>query len=399
VSLDVFGNRKTALKVTFGRYPPDVAGTTGVDVGGNPASNVATSTSRAWTDSNGNFAADCDLLNPAAQDSRTAGGDVCGAWTTQGFGRNVVTTSYDPSVTSGWNRRPYSWDLTATIQHQLATRMSVELSYARRMYGNFIVTDNRAVSPSDFDPFSVPVPVDSRLPGGGGGVIDGLFDVKPGKFGLVDNLITSASTYGKQTDHYNGVDVSVNVRPRGGLTLQGGMSTGRSVTDECDVRPRLDSPSPLYCRLETPFLTSYSGLVGYIVPKIDLQIGATLQSKPFQGANAPSISSQSVAANYVVPTALVAPSLGRNLAGNTANVTVNLVQPGTLYGDRINQIDIRAAKRITLGQRRLMLGVDVYNLMNSSAVTTYNQTYGPSWLVPQSILTARFAKVSAQIDF
>jgi hypothetical protein len=399
MSLDVFGNRKTALKITFGRYPPDVAGTTGVDIAANPASNVATSTNRAWTDANGNFLPDCELLNPVAQDLRSSGGDVCGAWATQGFGRNVVTTSYDPSVTTGFNRRPYSWDLTTTIQHELVSRMSVEVSYARRIYGNFIVTDNRAVTPADYDPFSVAVPVDSRLPGGGGGVITGLYDVKPTKFGLVDNLVTSASNFGKQIEHYNGVDVSVNVRGRRGLTLQGGLSTGRIVTDECDVLPKLDSPSPLYCHNQTPFLTSYSGLVGYTIPRIDLQIGATMQSRPFQGANAPTITSQSLTASYVVPNALVVPSLGRNLAGNAANVTVNVVQPGTLYGDRINQIDFRANRRIGLGSRRVMLGVDVYNILNSSAVTTYNQTYGQAWLTPQAILTARFAKVTAQIDF
>ena len=123
--------------------------------------------------------------------------------------------------------------------------------------------------------------------------------------------MTSASNYGKQTDHYNGVDLSVNVRPRGGLTIQGGMSTGRSVTDECDVVPKLDSPSTRFCHLQTPFFNSFSGLVGYVIPGIDIQVGGTFQSKPFEGANNPSIASQSLAANYVVASGLIAPSLGR----------------------------------------------------------------------------------------
>jgi hypothetical protein len=277
--------------------------------------------------------------------------------------------------------------------------MSVELTYARRIYGNFIVTDNRAVGPSDYDPYSIVAPVDPRLPDGGGNVISDLYDIKPEKFGQVDNLVTSASRFGKQTEHYNGIDLSVNLRPTGGLTIQGGFSAGRSSTDACDVTPKMDDPSRRFCQVQTPIHTSYMGLVAYTIPRIDVQVGGTFQSKPYQGVNVPSIASQSLAANWVVPNALVAPSLGRNLAGGAANVTVNLVEPGTLYGDRINQLDVRVGRRFSFGQRAITVGLDGFNILNSSAVLTYNQTYGLSWLTPQAILVARFAKVSAQFDF
>ena len=92
-------------------------------------------------------------------------------------------------------------------------------------------------------------------------------------------------------------------------------------------------------------------------------------------------------------------SLGRNLSGNAANVAVNIVAPGTLYGDRINQLDFRVAKILKFGRTRVQVGLDLYNALNSSAVQTYNQTYGPAYLTPTLVLPARFAKVSAQIDF
>ena len=399
VSYDLFGTGRTALKLTFGRYPPDVAGTGTIDNVGNPGAAVATTTNRAWTDANRNYVADCDLLNPAAQDLRGVGGDMCGPWATLNFGKNVATTSYDPAILDGWNLRPYSWDLTAMVQHQVFTRMSVELAYARRIYGNFIVTDNRAVTPSDYDPYSLTAPVDPRLPGGGGFQVDGLYDIKPEKFGQVDNFVTSASNFGKQTEQYNGVDFSVNLRPTGGLTIQGGVSVGRSSTDACDVTPKMDDPSPRFCHVQTPYHTNLMGLVAYTIPRIDLQVGGTFLTKPYQGVNVPSIASQSLAANWVVPNALVAPSLGRNLAGGTANVTVNLVEPGAMYGDRVNQVDVRVGKRFTFGSKAVILGLDGFNLLNSSAVLAYNQTYGLTWLTPQSILVARFAKVSAQFDF
>src|SRR2546428_11872361 len=148
-------------------------------------------------------------------------------------------------------------------------------------------------------------------------------------------------------------------------------------------------PSQKFCHLQTPWLTNYMGLVGYTIRRLDMQVGATLQSKPFQGVNVPGITSQSLVANYVVPNAIVASTLGRNLAGGAANATANIVQPGTLYGDRMNQLDLRVGKRFTMGARRLIVGLDIYNALNSSAVLAYNQTYGAAWLTPQQVLVAR----------
>ena len=108
-----------------------------------------------------------------------------------------------------------------------------------------------------------------------------------------------------------------------------------------------------------------------------------------------------LAANYTVANAVVAPSLGRNLSGNAPNVTVNLIEPHTLLGDRVNEMDIRVGKILRFGGSRVNVGLDVYNLLNSAAVLSYNQAFIPNgrWLTPTSVMTARFAKVSAQIDF
>ena len=98
---------------------------------------------------------------------------------------------------------------------------------------------------------------------------------------------------------------------------------------------------------------------------------------------------------------MVAPSLGRNLSGGAANVTVNLVAPSTLFGDRNNQLDFRFAKIMKFGRMRTQIGVDLYNATNTDVPLSYNQTYVPggAWLTPNSILVARYAKISAQFDF
>jgi hypothetical protein len=108
-----------------------------------------------------------------------------------------------------------------------------------------------------------------------------------------------------------------------------------------------------------------------------------------------------LAANYAAPNAVVAPSLGRNLSGNAPNVTVNLIAPGTIYGDRINELDLRVGKILKYGRTRLLIALDMYNALNSSAVLSYNSTFVPggTWLQPLAILTPRFLKVTAELDF
>jgi hypothetical protein len=126
-------------------------------------------------------------------------------------------------------------------------------------------------------------------------------------------------------------------------------------------------------------------------------ISTTFQSVP--GAN--------LLANYSFSNAAVAPLLGRNLSGNAQNVTVNLIPTGSLQGDRTNQIDLRAGKIVRFDRFRANLSVDVYNLLNSSRIGTYQQNFiapdpdalTSKWLAPQAILPARFFKLTAQIDF
>jgi hypothetical protein len=102
------------------------------------------------------------------------------------------------------------------------------------VWGNFQVTDNRAVGPADFNPYTFVVPQDARLPDGGGYSLQ-FFDITPSKFGQFDNFITFAKNYGTQRNHYNGVDVSLNARFPFGVTGQGGFSTGNVMEDDCAV--------------------------------------------------------------------------------------------------------------------------------------------------------------------
>jgi hypothetical protein len=81
-------------------------------------------------------------------------------------------------------------------------------------------------------------------------------------------------------------------------------------------------------------------------------------------------------------------------------VTVPLIAPGTMYGDRMNQLDFRVSKIFRMpGNRRIQANLDLFNALNASSVLAQNNTYGPSWLRPTTIIQGRLVKFGGQFDF
>ena len=311
------------------------------------------------------------------------------AWSNQNFGSSVPGTTYDPRLLNGWGMRPMDAQLAVGIQRELLPRLSTEVTYHRRWFGNFTATDNVLVAPTDYSPYSIVAPVDPRLPDGGGYMIEDLWDISEAKFGQSNELVSPAEDFGKRISYWHGVDVNISGRMRNSLMFQGGTSTGRMVTDTCDVTPKLDNPSRRFCRVVAPFATQFKGLMVVHHPE-DHCAGEFDDPEP-AGRRA---SRRTWSCRRTV-----AQTLGRPLAGRAASVTVNLIAPQTVFGDRINQVDFRVAKVLRFGRNRTQVGVDIFNVMNSNVAQGYLQTFGSTWLRPTSVMDARFARVSGQIDF
>jgi hypothetical protein len=143
-----------------------------------------------------------------------------------------------------------------------------------------------------------------------------------------------------------------------------------------------------FCHQEQPWLLQMKGLGTYIIPRIDVQVAATVLSLP----------GPQLAANFVVPNATVQPSLGRPLSGGATNVSVALLEPNTIYGDRLSQVDVRVGKLFRINRMRTMASVDVFNVTNANPVLAESSTYS-QWRTPTTILSARFVKLSLQLDF
>ena len=403
---DLFGTGKTSVKLNVGKYLQ--AAQNGLTYAAlRPSGRLTTTVTRAWTDADQDFVADCDLQNPLAQSPATTGSvDTCAQISDLGFGSPRFTSDLDPKLVSGWGVRSGDWQIGASVQQQLLPRVSAEFGYTRRWLTNFTWDNNVLQATNQFDTFSITAPNDSRLPDEAQGrTLNGLYNVQQSVASQVNNITMLAKDAGGDyTSMFNGFLLNVTARTRNGLTFQGGLGTGVTEVDYCDVRAvspeytvlGAQNPTNPWCNTSTGWVTRYTGLGSYTVPKVDVLVSGTFRSDK----------GSPLAANMVFTSNQT--TLGRPFANNAPNVTVNLVEPGTLYGDRVNEVDMRFAKILRFGRTRTNVGFDIYNIMNGNPILTYNQAFNPTinttnpsanWLAPQSTLQPRFFKFSAQIDF
>src|SRR5262249_41515760 len=150
-----------------------------------------------------------------------------------------------------------------------------------------------------------------------------VYNVNRSVFGQVNEVDANSS---RNTRIYRGFDATFNLRlPHGGV-LSGGTSTGRTLTSTCDVEDPNNQRFCDYHRYDIPFQTLFKLAGTYPLP-YGMRVSGTFQHTP--GA-------ERIVTYLVQRTefpALVAP-----------NVSIRLNEPGTLFNDTVNQLDLALSK-------------------------------------------------------
>jgi hypothetical protein len=382
----------------MGRYVnQEVAGPTRTF---NPMRQIAPTDTRVWNDANGNLRPELNEL---------------GATSNARFGTVVQSVRFDPEYVDGFASRPGHWNYNVSLQHELRPGLGVSGTYSYGKNFNTLLPgtrggvnfgrspDNLRWTAADFDEFTIEIPDDPRLRALGilPQTITGLYVIKDSSRPNVDDYRTHASNYGDHKETYNGGDFNVNWRMSGGGTIGGGLTFGDARVNDCYV---VDDPTQLrFCdRTVDPNAGLVRGglqvklLGSYPLP------GGWQASATFQSVRGPEITAGWTSTTF--NNTIRFPNSTRTSLGATPSISVQLIEPGTLYDERMYQLDIRGTKAFGRGNTRLRLMVDLYNALNGNMVlqrSTFGglDTYGPTWGRPITVLEGRLFKVGAQFDF
>ncbi|MFN7917124.1 MAG: TonB-dependent receptor [Vicinamibacterales bacterium] len=383
LSYDVFGNARTAVKASFGKY---MAGqTTGFPARYNPLQ--LQSDTRTWRDLNGDNVAQENEIGPSNNAA---------------FGLPVTTIRPDADM-----KREYDLEYTASFQHQLTPGLSMNVGYYRRGTYNQRRTQNNGWKPSDYTIVNVVSPLDGQvLP---------VYNLNPALRGNVDRTDFNSTDSDLRRRTYNGMQLGFNARIRGAQFF-GGWTMDRLIDVRCDAiesnqgryagtaaiaasnQPQPDFHWCDQSQLDMPFLHEIKLAGSYSLPWWGVQANLAFQS--YSGAPLFTRWNLSATTRYAAdckapcrPGELVVPNL------TLASYVLDLVAPGQQYYPRQNQVDMGLRKLIRFGRYQISAQADIFNIANSSYVKNQNITWGSSLGQPLDILQPRTLRLAAQLKF
>ena len=349
-AFDLLGDGSTAVKFSAGRYVANEG--TGVTQGYNPIYPYGLIDYRPWTDLNGDLTA----LNPDG----TPQLDEIGASFNPNYGTSVITTEYDPNLP-----RASNWEYSAGVERQLGNGWALSAMWHRRVYTNFDWEDNLNTSADDWHLAGTWTgPDDPELPASARGVQVPIYVTDPGYDILTgnDRQTLAVGDYRK----WHGFEVILDGElPRGGF-MTASVTAGTNKNHFCH-EARMDSPNDLrFCETRMPY-RPMGKLSGALPLPFDTMISGLVQVFP----GAP------IQATYAVSPDDF-PGLV-NLGDSTTaipNLTVDLIEPGTVFEDYTTEMQIRFSKVVTINDVRTRFYMDATNITNRARVTARDRHYG-----------------------
>jgi hypothetical protein len=395
VVYDLFGNAKTALKYSINRYNRSV--TTGVADDYNPLG--ASTSTLQWTDLNGDNIAqgESQLVNGVRQSCvyLTAGCEIDFRNLSALFGVQ------DANEYGGW---PRTWNLEQGIelQHELLPRLSLTGSWFHGSFRNLDVTINRALQFDGdptlnpwYTPFTVYNPETGEAITAYGLKLEGTASRRP-----TDNLDTYDPT---REQVYNAFNLEFRARPGVGAQIFGGISFERELLVNCTAP---DDPNDLrFCddrQSNIPFKKNLK-LAGSVPLPFAVTFSAALQSNQPFAANTARVmtfttGSTRYPSNCAAPCPANAVIVPRAVA-NQSSMTVDLVEPRSVFFERITQLDFKVQRTFRIGRVSVLPTLEVFNVNNSDAIISYQSTniLSGQYLAPNSIMQPRMVGVGATV--
>jgi hypothetical protein len=342
---DLFGNGRTALKFTANRYLITQMGLSGSV---NPI-RVANDT-RPWRDTNG------DLIPQLSE---------LGAST--GFS---LGTSNRISPDLRW---PVTNEIAAELQQEVRGGVVLSTGYYFRGHRDQIGQTNIAVPRESYIPLNVTEVTSGRQVT--------VYNQDPATRGRFDVVFDN---HDMLDANFHGFDVAVQRRMRDGWMLMGSLSLGSS---DADIYGEFIASD-----LNNPNFTFRRGPRAEYVPVSFKMSGAYELPWGFR-----------MAANGQYFTGFPETTTVR-VAANTVTLTqvsqVLTIEPrGTSRLPGIKLVDLNLTKRLRLGGLSLEPRIDVFNILNSSAITLRNTELGPAYGRASELLGARLIRAGANITW
>jgi hypothetical protein len=438
VVYDLSGKGKTAVRFGFNRF--DDAATTVIASLYDPANAANILATVAWTpspiDPNPDVAhgeLGCKYLPPPAPGTAYVPGvntspdcEINLSQAPKNFG-TVSLSKFDPHL-----KNPYMLSYNLGMTHELFRGFAVTGEWFHTDFKNILERNNTLRPGAMTGPASVdnsnyrPVTVFSPIDGTPLTVYD---TVSTSVLQAVANVDTNDP---KLKQSYNGFEFNVNARLPHGVTLFGGSSTDRTVSNSCSsatTNPNI----LLFCdgaKNGIPWRTQFKLAGTYPLPWWGLQASGSFQALPgyllgtqplSQGGFLPVLTTPNGAGTVLTVTQAATSNKYTVCPGNSAaagctvgapiipnmvqsSLNIPLIAPGKEMTPRLNQLDLSFSKRVNLERVRIEPRVDLFNAFNSSAYYSvrslvYSTASTATYKLPGSVLLGRLVRLGVNVNF